>query len=154
MKYSLDRDLTALGFWRRSSGKQILKLRQCVFIFLGSSFTGFYLKAVVERCKNRTNVSFTVLFCLSPLTLPSPPGQGHHLAVLTPCNPMDCSPPGSSVCEILQARILKWVAMPSSRGSSQPRGSNQCLLHWQAGSLPPAPPFISKHSPPHHQPLP
>ena len=34
---------------------------------------------------------------------------------------MDCSPPGSSVCGILQARILEWVAMPSSRGSSQPR---------------------------------
>ena len=36
-------------------------------------------------------------------------------------DPMDCSPPGSSVHEILQARILEWVAMPSFRGSSQPR---------------------------------
>ena len=36
-------------------------------------------------------------------------------------DPMNCSPPGSSVHEILQARILEWVAMPSSRGSSQPR---------------------------------
>ena len=35
---------------------------------------------------------------------------------------MDCSPPGSSVHGILQARILKWVAMPS-RGSSRPRDS-------------------------------
>ena len=34
---------------------------------------------------------------------------------------MDCSPPGSSVHGILQARILEWVAIPSSRGSSQPR---------------------------------
>ena len=34
---------------------------------------------------------------------------------------MNCSPPGSSVHGILQARILKWVALPSSRGSSQPR---------------------------------
>ena len=34
---------------------------------------------------------------------------------------MDCSPPGSSVHRILQARILEWVAMPSSRGSFQPR---------------------------------
>ena len=40
---------------------------------------------------------------------------------LTLCNPMDCSPPGSSVHGILQARILEWVAMPSSRGSSQSR---------------------------------
>ena len=37
------------------------------------------------------------------------------------CNPMDCSPPGSSVHGILQARRLEWVAMPSSRGSSPPR---------------------------------
>ena len=37
------------------------------------------------------------------------------------CDPMDCSPPGSFVHGMLQARILKWVAMPSSRGSSQPR---------------------------------
>ena len=36
-------------------------------------------------------------------------------------NPMDCSPPGSSIHGILQARILAWVAMPSSRQSSQPR---------------------------------
>ena len=36
-------------------------------------------------------------------------------------NPMDCSPPGSSVHRILQARILEWVAMPSCRGSSQLR---------------------------------
>ena len=34
---------------------------------------------------------------------------------------MDCSPPGSSVHGILQARILEWVAMLSSKGSSQPR---------------------------------
>ena len=38
---------------------------------------------------------------------------------------MDCSLPGSSVLGILQARILEWVAMPSSRGSSQPRDQTQ-----------------------------
>ena len=37
------------------------------------------------------------------------------------CDPMDRSPPGSSVHGILQARILEWDAMPSSRGSSQPK---------------------------------
>ena len=36
-------------------------------------------------------------------------------------DPMDCSPPGSSVHGIPQARILEWVAMPSSQGSSQSR---------------------------------
>ena len=39
----------------------------------------------------------------------------------TLCDPMDCSPPGSSVHGTLQARILEWVAMPFSRGSSRPR---------------------------------
>ena len=54
----------------------------------------------------------------------------------TLCNPMDCSLPASSVHGILQARILEWVAMPSSWGSSQPRdqthGSSPAL---QADSL-------------------
>ena len=36
---------------------------------------------------------------------------------LTLCDPMDCSLPGSSVHGILQARILEWVAISSSRGS-------------------------------------
>ena len=82
----------------------------------------------------------------------------------TLCDPMDCSLPGSSVHGILQERILEWVALASSRGSSQPRdqtiisyiscigrqrlscstacgifldqGSNPCLLHWHEDSLP------------------
>ena len=37
------------------------------------------------------------------------------------CHPMDCSLPGSYVRGILQVRMLEWVAMPSSRESSQPR---------------------------------
>ena len=37
------------------------------------------------------------------------------------CDPMDCSPLGSSVHGVLQARIVEWVDMPSSKGSSQPR---------------------------------
>ena len=40
----------------------------------------------------------------------------------TLCDPTDCSPPGSSVHGILQTRILEWVAIPFSRGSSWPRG--------------------------------
>ena len=39
----------------------------------------------------------------------------------TLCNPMDHSPPGSSVHGILKVRILEWVAIPFSRGSSWPR---------------------------------
>ena len=44
---------------------------------------------------------------------------------LTLCSPVDCSPPGSSVHGILQARILEWVAISFSRGSSQPRDRTQ-----------------------------
>ena len=47
---------------------------------------------------------------------------------LTLCDPIDGSPPGSPVPGILQARTLEWVAMPSSRGSSQPQGSNPRLF--------------------------
>ena len=43
----------------------------------------------------------------------------------TLCDPVDCSPPGSSVHGILQARILEWVAISFSRGSSQPRDQTQ-----------------------------
>ena len=39
---------------------------------------------------------------------------------LTLCDPVDCSPQRSSVHEILQARILEWVAISFSKGSSQP----------------------------------
>ena len=40
---------------------------------------------------------------------------------LTLCDPMDCSLPGSSVHGIFQAKILEWVAISCSQGSSQPR---------------------------------
>ena len=43
----------------------------------------------------------------------------------TLCNPMDCSPAGSSVHGLLQARILEWVAIPISRRTSQPRDRTQ-----------------------------
>ena len=59
---------------------------------------------------------------------------------LTFCNPMDCCLPGSYVHGIIPARILEWVAMPSFRGSFQPRDQThiscgsftgrQILYHW------------------------
>ena len=48
----------------------------------------------------------------------------------TLCDPMNCSPPGPSVHGILQARMLEWVALSSSRGSSQSQGSNLVLLFY------------------------
>ena len=60
---------------------------------------------------------------------------------LTLCNTMDYIPPGSSVHGVLQARILEWGAISSSRGSSWLRDGIHvsCFLHWQADSLPLAP---------------
>ena len=43
----------------------------------------------------------------------------------TVCNPINCSPPGSSVYGILQVRILQWITISSSRRSSQPRDQTQ-----------------------------
>ena len=56
------------------------------------------------------------------------------------CDPMDYSPPDSSVHGILQARILEWVATPSSRGSSWPRDRTHvscisCTCRWILYSL-------------------
>ena len=54
----------------------------------------------------------------------------HHVRLF--CNPIDCSLPGSSVQGISQARILEWVAISFSRGSSQPRNQTfvSCISRW------------------------
>ena len=72
--------------------------------------------------------------------------QKLHAKSLQSChtlyNPMDCS---SSVHGILQARILEWIAMPSFRGSSQPRDRIRVshLLQRQAGPLQLVPPNLT-----------
>ena len=52
----------------------------------------------------------------------------------TLCNPMDCSPPGSSVHGIFQARTLEWVAISSSRGfpepEMEPASPESCIGRW------------------------
>ena len=63
------------------------------------------------------------------------------------CDPMDCSLPGSSVYGIPQTRILEWVAL--LQGIFLTQGLNSCLLcllHWQVGSLPLAPPLKGQRS--------
>ena len=65
----------------------------------------------------------------------------YTLSCVPLCNPMDCTPPGSSDHGIFQARILEGVPLPSSGDLSDPgiflmQGSNLHLLHWQVGSLP------------------
>ena len=52
------------------------------------------------------------------------------------CDPMDCSPPGSTVHGFLQARILEWVGISSSRGSSRPRdGTHFSCVSCTAGGF-------------------
>ena len=67
----------------------------------------------------------------------------HAQSCLTLCNPMDCSLPSSSVHRILQARILEWVAISCSGGSSLPRDQTcvscigrQILYHWTTQEAP------------------
>ena len=66
-------------------------------------------------------------------------------SVLTLCDLMDCSPPGSSVHEILQTRILEWVAIPFSKRSSQPR--DQTCVSRIAGRFIAEPPGKPSHQP-------
>ena len=65
----------------------------------------------------------------------------YALSCLTLCNPMVCSPPGSSVHGILQERTLEWVAISSSRGSSGPRDRNCifCIFCTTGGLFTPEP---------------
>ena len=66
----------------------------------------------------------------------------HFIHVQFFVDTMECSPQGSSVHGILQARILEWVALPFSRDLPNPgiELTSPHLLHWQVSSLPLAPP--------------
>ena len=77
-----------------------------------------------------------VVWCSSGLVTQSCP---------TLCDPMDCSLPGCSAHGILQLRILEWVAVPFSRGSSQPRDRTQ-VPALRADSLPTEPRFTGWNS--------
>ena len=63
-----------------------------------------------------------------------------HTVVSALCDPMDCSTPGSAVCGVSQARILDWVAISFSRGSSRLRDQTLRSSALQADSLPSEPP--------------
>ena len=68
---------------------------------------------------------------------------------LTLCDPMDCSPAGSSVHGILQARMLEWVATPFSRGSSDP-GIKPGFHALQADVVPSEPRELAQYTPATH----
>ena len=81
--------------------------------FVRISKVGKFDIILLVGCVGRSHYSF-VLCCAQSLQ-----------SCPTPCDPMDCGPSGSSVHRILQAGILEWIAMPSSRGSSWPRDWTQ-----------------------------
>ena len=79
-----------------------------------------------------------MIFMLSQVRFERKGKYMHAQYCPTLSGPMDCSPLGSSVHGIFQARILEWVAISYSRGSSQPRGPtrfscvSRCILYYWA----------------------
>ena len=112
-------------------------------MYLWNIFTGSDFDYVAGKIRWMTKKSQTLVF--------QPPFNYLCIKVMCACmlncvqlfNPMDCIPSGSSVHGILQTRILEWVAMPFSRGSSQPRSWTciscvKCIesgffIHWATG---------------------
>ena len=104
--------VSLLNFWLPLSGSYRLPSNFSIPVFaffptmpLGMEFYKFYSKLVTSRC-----------VCM------------HVQSCLTLCDPVDCSPSGSSLYGIFQARILEHAAISFSRGSSQLRYWIPCLL--------------------------
>ena len=122
----------------------------CVYRVEGKTGTHLYpcrVNSVLLRCllELTFNSSLRVQTCASLSTLVN--SNAHACVVsqscLTFCDPMDCSPPGSSVHGVLQARILEWIVIAFLQGIFLNQGPNLHLwhfLHCQADFLPLAPP--------------
>ena len=97
------------------------------FCFSCDQFLGSELRETTSPMKYNTAFSIGGTCILSQFYLKV---KVKSLSRVQLCDPVDCSPPGSSVHGILQARTLEWVAMPFSRGSSQPRDRTQvsCIV--------------------------
>ena len=79
-------------------------------------------KKKADRMEEWIWVSAKGICLIFYMLVPHPERKKILVAQLCPthCDPRDCSPPSSFVHGILQARILEWIAVPFSRGSSQP----------------------------------
>ena len=99
--------------------KRNMKLKASAFLlqaFLNSAYVGFksiyvYIHSFIHSTNTIEHLLYVGIYRVVLVVQLCP----------TLCDPTDCSLPGSSVHEILQAGILGWVAIPFSRGSSQPR---------------------------------
>ena len=99
-----------------------------------SEFCLFYLSNINKSCANEWFYGNNIFLRLNFKTWDALCAKSLQSWLIF-CNPMDYSPPGSSVHGIFQAIILEWVAMPSSRGSSPPRDRTHllCLQHLTGG---------------------
>ena len=131
----------------------------CAFRY--SSMQTYHMSRLVQAHHNQNTQLFLPCAASLQLTHPSPfffPIPHHpnswqplmcfpslcvceFLSCVQLCDPTHCSLPGSSVHEILQARILEYVTFTFSRDQMFPtQGSKPGLLHWQADSWPSEPP--------------
>ena len=96
-----------------------LWLNAFFFWELASSTTQQHL--LINRNSTNKQIMWSLIFhFLKSQWSKKSQAHAHEQSCWTLCSPLDCSPPGSSVHGILQARILEWVAISSSRGSSRP----------------------------------
>ena len=119
-----------LCVWKDLMGKPVCATVKIRVFWLGK-FSKPWLLAVIPLPDIKLgNVTWRLLFKFYSL---------HHACMcvslqscLILCNPMDYSLPGSSVHGILQARILEWVAVPSSTGPSPPKDQTwvSCICRW------------------------
>ena len=97
------------------------------------------LQEAMAEDRSHYDIASGAYVSLRPLSGTQIPSDSKRLCCVQSCpslfNTMDCSLSGSSVHGILQARILEWVAISSSRGIFSTQGSNLRLMHRQAGSL-------------------
>ena len=122
-----------------------LYILQVIFLILSSHFTHFR-KAKCTQNMVITLRLYSSVFVLSIFYI----SYSVTKSCLTLGNPMDCILPGSSVHEIFQARILKRVAISSSRGSSRTRDGTYIswvsyTIRWTLPTAPSRKPLLFRH---------
>jgi len=112
----------------------------CLFHVISLGLQSFY-KGLDLTGKNITFKSNSFQSWVNSNCL-TPPSNLCSVAKSCPslCNPVGCSPTGSSICGILQARILEWVVLPSSKRSSQ-HWDRTCISCLAAGYFTTAAPW-------------
>ena len=118
-----------LRWWKRSLTSLPKKLRDCNQE--PRSWATFSVKMSLISLAHRSRLMIKIFLSPKPAPLLAWILWKSEVARLCPtlCDPMDCSLPGSFVHGIFQARVLEWVAISFSKGSSWPRGWTQvfCL---------------------------